>query len=121
MTRYLLILLALAAYLPGCGSMEAPTTPPPPTFPPPLPPGPPIPPPPTEPPPPPADNFLGVVPGMVRGDIEAIVGQPTADPRENADEGVDVVIYDRAGGAWMLVYRAGVLERIVWTVTGVVR
>lgn len=58
---------------------------------------------------------------MTQAEVVALVGQPSADPMENPDEGVDVVIYDREGGSWMVVYKDGLVQKVVWTPTGTVR
>lgn len=58
---------------------------------------------------------------MTRAQVEAVVGVPSFDPPENVGENVDVVGYDREGGSYMVVYRGGVVIRVVWAMTGPVR
>lgn len=111
--------VALAVVLSFSACVAAPVEPPP-YYPPP-----PIEPPPVDPDPDPIEvptgDFDSVTVGMTQAEVVALVGQPSQDPPENSDELVDVVVYDRDQGSWMVVYKDGLVQKVVWTPTGVVR
>lgn len=56
-----------------------------------------------------------------RREVETLVGKPSQDPPEQPGDANDVVIYEHEGGAHMVVYKAGVVDRVVWTPVGPVR
>lgn len=122
MTRTLAIFLALLC-LAGCGTTG---------YLPPVDPGPvtpwepiPAPEPPVEDPDsPPVSGFDQITEGMLRADVEALLGQPSEDPPENPWE-ADLVRYDVVGedgpGSWFIAYTDGRVSKVRYASVGVAR
>ncbi len=120
--RPLLVTIAVACLLVGCGITGYEPAP---VLPPPTPWEPVEPPPVEDPVAPPASAFDQIAEGMTRAHVESIVGTPTEDQPEAPSEESDTVRYDvvteDGPASWFVIYSGGVVLRARFVQTVVVR